>query len=92
MNSISKLLLSAVLPLAAMTAYAPAVNAQVVVYPTPAYVASYQPIYYNGYAHYYWNNHWVYRDRVGVWHGYATEPPVLWARRGEWVSRRYYWR
>jgi hypothetical protein len=91
MKSISKLLLSAVLPLAAITAYVPSADAQVVVYPTREYIASYQPIYYNGYAHYYYNNHWYYRDAVG-WHGYATEPAVLVARRGEWVTRRYVWR
>jgi len=91
MNSISKLLLSVALPVAAVTAYAPASSAQVVVYPTASYVASYEPIYYNGYAHYYYNNHWYYRDH-GYWRGYNTEPGVLWGRRGEWAGRRHGWR
>ncbi len=92
MNAVPKLLLSAILPLAAMVATAPTAQAQaVVVYPSPAYVASYEPIYYNGYAHYYYNNHWYYRDH-GAWRGYATEPAVLWGRRGEWASHRHGWR
>jgi hypothetical protein len=92
MNTISKLLLSAVLPVAAVVAYAPAADAQaVIVYPSPAYVASYEPIYYNGHAHYYYNNHWYYRDHGG-WRGYEHEPAVLWGRRSEWASHRHGWR
>jgi len=90
MNTLSKLLISAALPVAAALCYAPAAQAQVVVVP-PAYVASYEPVYYNGYAHYYYNNHWYYRDH-GVWRGYAAEPAWLVERRGTWAGRRHYWR
>jgi hypothetical protein len=92
MNTIPKLLLSAVLPLAAVIAHAPAAEAQaVVVYPSAAYVASYEPIYYNGHAHYYYNNHFYYRDH-GAWRGYEHEPAALWGRRGEWAHHRHGWR
>jgi hypothetical protein len=93
MNTISKLLLSAVLPIAALAVDVPAAEAQarVVVYPSSAYVASYEPIYYNGSAHYFYNNHWYYRDH-GAWRGYEHEPAELWGRRGEWAGRRHRWR
>jgi hypothetical protein len=93
MSTISKLFLSAVLPLSAMAAYVPAAEAQVrvVVYPSHAYVASYEPIYYNGYAHYLYNDRWYYRDH-GSWRGYEHEPAALRGRRGEWSGRRHRWR
>jgi hypothetical protein len=91
MNRVTKLLLSAVVPLAAITAYVPSADAQVIVYPPAAYVASYAPIYYNGYAHYFYNNHWYYRDH-GAWRGYDHEPAFLWGRRGEWAGHRHGWR
>jgi hypothetical protein len=91
MKSISKLLLAAVIPLAGLTVNVPSAEAQVVVYPSDAYVASYRPVYYNGYAHYWYNNHWYYRDH-GYWRGYATEPRYLYGYRGEWARHRYGWR
>jgi hypothetical protein len=90
-RTISKVLISAVVSLAAIAVYAPAAEAQYYAYPSAAYVASYEPIYYNGYAHYYYNNHFYYRDGAG-WHGYAHEPGALWGRRGEWASHRHGWR
>jgi hypothetical protein len=93
-RSISKILLSAVVSVGAATAvcaYVPSAEAQVVYYPTPAYVASYRPVYYNGYAHYYYNNAWYYRDHYG-WHGYAHEPGYLYGQRGGWGSHYYRWR
>ena len=94
MNRIAKIMLSAIVPLAAMTAvgtHTTSAEAQVVVYPSDAYVASYRPVYYNGYAHYYYNNAWYYRDH-GYWHGYAAEPGYLHGYRGEWGHHRYGWR
>ena len=94
MNVISKLVLSGaavVAAAAASVAYTPTASAaEVVVYPSDAYIAAYTPIWYNGYAHYFWRNHWYYRDH-GVWHGYAHQPAVLWGRRGEWGSHYHRW-
>ncbi len=92
---VSKILVSALLPLgvaAAISTASPSAEAQVVVaYPPSSYIASYTPVYYNGYAHYYYNNHWYYRDH-GIWRGYATEPAYLYGRRGEWGGHYYRWR
>jgi hypothetical protein len=91
---ISKILVSALLPLAAGVAIstaAPSAEAQVVYYPPASYVASYRPVYYNGYAHYWYGNRWWYRDH-GVWRGYVTEPAYLYGRRGEWATHYYRWR
>jgi hypothetical protein len=92
---ISKILVSALLPLAAgvaVTAEAPSAEAQVVYYYPPAsYVASYRPVYYNGYAHYWYGNRWWYRDH-GAWRGYVTEPAYLYGYRGEWGRHYYGWR
>jgi hypothetical protein len=91
MKTITKLLITAAFPLAAIAAYAPVAEAQVVYYPPASYVASYEPVYYNGYAHYYYNNNWYYRDH-GAWRGYAVEPGYLHGYRGAWGARRYRWR
>ncbi len=94
---ISRILVSALLPLSAgvaVTAAAPSAEAQVVYtvgYPPASYIASYRPVYYNGYAHYWYNNHWYYHDH-GVWRGYATEPGFLYGQRGAWGGHYYHWR
>jgi hypothetical protein len=92
-RTLSKLLFAAVLPLAAVTSYVPEAHAQAIVvgYPPATYVASYSPVYYNGYAHYYYGNRWWYRDHVG-WHNWATEPGYLGGYRAGWGGRRYHWR
>jgi len=92
MSPISKVLLSGIVALTAMTANAPVADAQVVVESPPSwYVATYSPFYYNGYAHYFYNNHWYYRDH-GAWRGYDHEPAGLAGHRGEWASHRHRWR
>jgi hypothetical protein len=67
-----------------------AAKADVVVVPE-AYVATYQPFYYNGFAHYFYRNHWYYRDH-GAWRGYEHEPAFLHDHRGEWASHWHHWR
>jgi hypothetical protein len=62
-----------------------------VVYPTPAYVASYEPVYYNGFAHYWYRDRWFYRDHA-AWRWYEHEPDFLHARRGEWAHHWHHWR
>jgi hypothetical protein len=80
--------------IAATLAYGPMANAQVVVYPPAEYVASYEPIYYNGFAHYLYHDHWYYRDHGGAWRGYEHEPGALHDRRGEWARHGggHHWR
>jgi hypothetical protein len=60
--------------------------------PPPHYVATYEPVYYNGYAHYYYQNHWYYRDHGGAWRWYDREPGYLYGHRGEWEHHHHGWR
>jgi hypothetical protein len=66
-------------------------NAEADDWPTGTYVASYEPVYYNGFAHYFYHNHWYYRDH-GAWRGYDHEPGFLHDRRGEWAHHAHHWR
>jgi hypothetical protein len=49
-------------------------------YPPPSFIATAQPVYYDGHASYWYDNHWVYRDGGG-WSTYRSEPPYLAQRR-----------
>jgi hypothetical protein len=86
------LVASLALPLAAIALYSLEAKAQVVVAvgPPSAYVASYEPIYYNGFAHYWWRDHWYYRDH-GSWHWWDREPAFLHDHRGEWDHHWHHW-
>jgi hypothetical protein len=56
----------------------PASAQEVVVYPDPAYVATADPVYYNGVAHYWYRDRWYYRDGAGHWAWYhGGEPGYL---------------
>jgi hypothetical protein len=59
--------------------------------PPSAYIASYEPVYYNGFAHYLYRDHWAYRDH-GAWRGYRHEPGFLHDHRGEWAHHAHHWR
>jgi hypothetical protein len=84
-------LVSAILPVAAIAiAYAHKAQAQFAP-PPPAYVASYEPVYYNGSAHYLYRDRWFYRDHA-AWRGYEHEPRFLHDRRGEWGHHVHHWR
>jgi hypothetical protein len=74
----------------AVEAY-PAGYATVDDYPPDAYIATAEPVYYEGRPAYFWHNRWVYRDG-GRWGGYAHEPPELAARRGRPMGRVNYGR
>jgi len=50
-------------------------------YPSDAYIATGQPVYYEGHASYWYNGHWAYRDG-GRWNYYRSEPGYLAQRRG----------
>ncbi|HEX3775144.1 MAG TPA: hypothetical protein VHV51_11810 [Polyangiaceae bacterium] len=49
-------------------------------YPSDAYIATTEPVYFNGRATYWYNNHWYYRDG-NRWSHYDQEPPALASRR-----------
>ncbi len=56
-------------------------SAQVVVeFPSADYLATVDPVYYEGHAAYWWNNQWRWRDGQG-WHFYAQEPGYLYNQR-----------
>jgi hypothetical protein len=57
-------------------------DADVAYYPPPAYIATSQPVFYEGHASYWYNGHWVYRDGGGRWGYYRSEPGYLAGRRG----------
>jgi len=86
--------LGIVLPLGALLAVvAPSATAHAqYAPPPPGYVASYEPVYYNGYAHYYYGNHWYYRDHAGAWQYYNHEPAYFGAYRGHWADHYHHWR
>ena len=46
--------------------------------PPPAeYIATTEPVYYDGHAAYWYNNHWFWRDGQGAWNHYDAEPAFL---------------
>jgi hypothetical protein len=74
-RSILKTVLFA-LPLMAMTTIAGA-QVEVQLSPPDTFVASTEPVYYQGHPAYYYNNHWYYRDEQGRWNYYHDEPGEL---------------
>jgi hypothetical protein len=57
-------------------------------YPPDAYIATTQPVYFEGRAAYWWGNHWYYRDGGG-WHGWARPPAALQEHRAAPVRQFY---
>jgi hypothetical protein len=49
-------------------------------YPPDAYIATTEPVYYNGYASYWYGGRWYYRNG-GRWNHYDREPAALGQRR-----------
>jgi hypothetical protein len=65
-------------------------NAQVVIYPPSAFIATTSPVYYEGHASYWYGNRWWYRDGRS-WRGYEREPAYLHDYRGtRGVDRHHY--
>ena len=93
-RSILWLVACASAPLMVLAADVSEAHAQVVVVEPPsAYIASYEPIYYNGLAHYWYRDRWYYRDH-GAWRWYEHdhEPGFLRDHRGEWAHHWHHWR
>ena len=49
-------------------------------YPPDAYIATAEPVYFDGHASYWYGNRWYYRDG-GRWNHYDREPAGLYQRR-----------
>jgi len=49
--------------------------------PPSEYVATTEPVYYEGHAAYWYGGHWNWRDEHGAWNHYDHEPPALLDRR-----------
>jgi hypothetical protein len=45
--------------------------------PPPEFVVTAEPVYYEGHAAYWYQNHWYYRDEHGAWAYYHDEPKFL---------------
>ncbi|MGA3122164.1 MAG: hypothetical protein ABSF69_15495 [Polyangiaceae bacterium] len=58
--------------------------------PPPAFVATVEPVYYEGHAAYWYGAHWYWRDPHG-WHWYANEPAFLRDRRGHSPAPRHHY-
>ena len=57
--------------------------------PSPVFVATTSPEYYEGRPVYYHRDHWYYRDQRG-WNYYRSEPRDLHERRERWEHRDRY--
>ena len=83
-------IVSAVGALAAVTLVVAPASAQWVP-PPPEYIATTEPVYYEGHAAYWYGNHWYWRDDHGAWNHYDHEPPFLADRRAHFAPVRRSW-
>ena len=79
---------SAVGALAAVVLAAAPADAQWVP-PPPEVVGTLDPVYYEGHAAYWYNNHWYWRDAHGGWNHYDNEPAFLADRRAHFAPVRH---
>jgi hypothetical protein len=56
-------------------------------YPSDAYIATTEPVYYDGYPSYWYGGRWYYRNGGG-WNHYDREPAGLYQRRMQGAQRR----
>jgi hypothetical protein len=59
--------------------------------PPPEYIATTEPVYYEGHPAYWYGGHWFWRDEHGGWGHYDHEPPFLADRRGHSPPVRRSW-
>ena len=59
--------------------------------PPPEWIATTEPVYFEGHAAYWYENHWVWRDEHGAWARYDHEPPFLANRRAHFALVRHSW-
>ena len=58
-------------------------------FPPATYVATVEPVYYQGAPMYWYNNYWYWRDARAQWHYYQREPQFLHERRMHAPPARY---
>jgi hypothetical protein len=83
--------ISALGVLGAVTLCSHTASAQEYDYPPPEYIATAEPVYYEGRPAYWYNNRWYYRNG-GAWGYYHGEPGYLrdWRGRPGWGGRYHY--
>jgi len=59
--------------------------------PPPEVIATVAPVYYEGHAAYWYNNHWSWRDEHGAWNHYDNEPAFLADHRAHFAPGRRSW-
>jgi hypothetical protein len=59
--------------------------------PPPEVIATTEPVYFEGHAAYWYDNHWYWRDEHGGWNHYDREPPSLADRRAHSTPVRRSW-
>jgi hypothetical protein len=59
-------------------------------FPTPEFIATTAPVYYQGHAAYWYGDRWYYRDG-GNWRAYDDEPHELRDYREHHDRQRYYY-
>ena len=59
--------------------------------PPPEFIASTEPVYYEGRAAYWYHDHWYWRDAHGAWSHYDVEPAFLADRRAHFPPARRFW-
>jgi hypothetical protein len=59
--------------------------------PPPEFIASTEPVYYEGHAAYWYGGRWFWRDEHGGWGHYDHEPPFLADRRAHFPPPRRSW-
>jgi hypothetical protein len=58
--------------------------------PPDTYVATVEPVYFNGQPTYWYGNHWYWRDAGGRWNYYHDEPGFLRDRRMHGLPDRHF--
>ncbi len=78
---------------ACLACAAPAVagiRVKIVIFPPPEFVATVEPVYYEGHAVYWYHDHWYYRHGRG-WRLYEQEPVYLREHRTRHETVRHYY-
>jgi hypothetical protein len=88
---VSALAFVAAVGLGATLAPATASAQQIVIGPSAEFIATTEPVYYEGHAAYWYNNHWYWKDEHGGWQHYESEPRELQDRRLHSPPPRHYY-